>query len=209
MTHFRLIVGLGNIGRDYEATRHNVGFWWVDALAQSLGARFSQEAKFFGEIAKVNHGLRLIKPTTYMNLSGRSVTATAHFFAIAPEEILVVHDDLDLAPGVVRLKQGGGFAGHNGLRDIATQLGDANFWRLRFGIGHPRDSETPRQPVADYVLKSPPLDELRAIENAIRRALDAWSFLEKGNTADAMQSLHAAPDKPPPQKTIIDKDVCS
>lgn len=207
MARFRLIVGLGNLGRNYVATRHNAGFWWADKLARLLGAQFSHEAKFSGELAKAGD-LRLLKPMTYMNLSGRSVAAAAHFFAIDAEEILVLHDDLDLAPGIVRLKQGGGHAGHNGLRDIATQLGSPNFWRLRFGIGHPRDSETPQQAVADYVLKPPSAEELRLIEGAMDRALESWPLLGKGDTAEVMRVLHTDGNAST-QKTNIDKDISS
>jgi len=167
-----------------------------------LGVKFSHEAKFFGELAKVNNGLRLLKPMTYMNLSGRSVLAATQFFNIAPEEMLVVHDDLDLFPGTVRLKQGGGFAGHNGLRDISAKLGGADFWRLRFGIGHPRQSETPQQAVADYVLKPPTNEELPAIENAMKKALDVWPLLAQGDVTEATHVLHTdvEPRKKPQEK---------
>src|SRR3954449_12543937 len=136
----RLVVGLGNPGREHEATRHNAGFWFADALASRLGASFVNERKFLGHVARATTGdLRLLKPTTYMNLSGRAVAALAGFFAITPAEMLVVHDELDLLPGQAKMKFGGGNAGHNGLRDIGGQLGTPEFWRLRLGIGHPRD----------------------------------------------------------------------
>lgn len=201
MAGFRLIVGLGNIGRNYTDTRHNVGFWWADELARALCADFSHEARFSGELAKTNQGLRLLKPMTYMNLSGHSVLAVAQFFDIAPEEMLVVHDDLDLLPGAVRLKQGGGHAGHNGLRDIGVKLGSADFWRLRFGIGHPRHSETPQQAVADYVLKPPLPDELPAIEKAMKKALDVWPLLARGDDVEAMRILHTDAAGKPASKT--------
>jgi PTH1 family peptidyl-tRNA hydrolase len=192
MTRFRLLVGLGNVGRGYAATRHNAGFWWADAMAARLGAAFANEAKFSGDAAKAGD-LRLLKPATYMNLSGRAVATLARFFDIAPEEILVAHDELDLLPGAVRLKQGGGHAGHNGLRDIQQQLGSAAFWRLRLGIGHPRDSEAPQQAPADYVLKPPRAEELRAIDDAIARALEAWPLLAQGDIAQATMRLHTDP----------------
>ncbi|MDR2244806.1 MAG: aminoacyl-tRNA hydrolase [Burkholderiales bacterium] len=193
MTRFRLLVGLGNAGRGYAATRHNAGFWWADAIAARLGATFANEAKFSGDVAKATGDVRLLKPATYMNLSGRAVATLARFFDIAPEEILVAHDELDLLPGAVRLKQGGGHAGHNGLRDIQQQLGSTAFWRLRLGIGHPRDSEIPQQDVADYVLKPPRTEELRAIEDAIARALEAWPLLAQGDMAQATMRLHTDP----------------
>src|SRR5664279_5039024 len=135
----RLVVGLGNPGREYASTRHNAGFWFADALAAKLSALFGAEGKFASEVAKTGD-VRLAKPVTYMNLSGRAVTALARFFDIAPNEILVVHDELDLKPGEAKIKFAGGHAGHNGLRDIQAQLGSPEFWRLRIGIGHPRDS---------------------------------------------------------------------
>ncbi|MCL2297241.1 MAG: aminoacyl-tRNA hydrolase [Proteobacteria bacterium] len=192
MTRFRLLVGLGNVGRAYATTRHNAGFWWADAMAARLGASFASEAKFFGDVAKAGD-LRLLKPATYMNLSGRAVATLARFFDIAPEDILVAHDELDLLPGAVRLKQGGGHAGHNGLRDIQQQLGSAAFWRLRLGIGHPRDSDVPQQAPADYVLKPPRVEELRAIDDAIARALEAWPLLAQGDIAQATMRLHTDP----------------
>ena len=163
-TPIRLVAGLGNPGREYANTRHNAGFWFVDELAAKLGASFGAESKFAGEVAKAG-ALRLVKPMTFMNLSGRAVAALARFFTIAPDEILVVHDELDLLPGKVKMKLGGGHAGHNGLRDIQAQLGSADFWRLRIGIGHPRDSELTQQDVVDYVLKPPRAEELAAIRD--------------------------------------------
>ena len=196
-TPVRLVVGLGNPGRQYEATRHNAGFWFVDALAARLGASFAGEAKFHGRVARAVGDLRLLEPGTYMNLSGRAVGAVAQFFGIAPGEILVVHDELDLAPGEARLKFGGGTAGHNGLRDIALHLGGPEFWRLRIGIGHPRDSAIAQQPVADYVLQPPRANELAAIEDALARALDAWPAIAAGETERAMTALHTRKDQEP------------
>jgi PTH1 family peptidyl-tRNA hydrolase len=186
----RLVVGLGNPGREHEATRHNAGFWFADALARRLGASFSHESRFAGDMAKAGHELRLLKPATYMNLSGRAAGAAARFFGVAPGEMLVVHDELDLEPGDARLKFGGGVAGHNGLKDIRAACGTADFWRLRLGIGHPRDSEIPQQQVVDYVLKPPRREERAAIESAIDRALDAWPAIAAGEFERAMTALH-------------------
>jgi PTH1 family peptidyl-tRNA hydrolase len=186
----RLVVGLGNPGREHDATRHNAGFWFVDALAAALGVSFASEPRFHGAVAKAGPDLRLVKPATYMNLSGRAVGAVARFFAIAPAEILVVHDELDLAAGEVRLKFGGGVAGHNGLKDIRAHLGTADFWRLRLGIGHPRDSEVPQQQVVDYVLKPPRREERAAIEAAIARGLAVIPALVAGEPERAMTALH-------------------
>jgi PTH1 family peptidyl-tRNA hydrolase len=189
-TPIRLLVGLGNPGREYETTRHNAGFWFADALALRLGATFAGEAKFHGRIARAVGDVRLIKPGTFMNLSGRSVGAVAQFFGIAPAEILVAHDELDLQPGDAKMKFGGGTAGHNGLRDIAAHLGGSAFWRLRLGIGHPRDSAIPQQPVADYVLQPPRADECKAIDEALARAQDAWPLIAAGDFERAMMALH-------------------
>jgi PTH1 family peptidyl-tRNA hydrolase len=186
----RLVVGLGNPGREHEATRHNAGFWFADALARELGATFSHESRFAGEIAKAGPDLRLLKPMTYMNLSGRAAGAAARFFNVTPGEVLVVHDELDLEPGEARLKFGGGVAGHNGLRDIRAACGTPDFWRLRLGIGHPRDSEIPQQQVVDYVLKPPRRDERAAIEAAIDRGLAVWPSLAAGDFERAMTALH-------------------
>jgi PTH1 family peptidyl-tRNA hydrolase len=196
-TPIRLVVGLGNPGREHEATRHNAGFWYADALAARLGASFSGEAKFHGRVARAVGDLRLLKPGTYMNLSGRAVAALAQFFSIAPSEILVVHDELDLKPGETKMKFGGGHAGHNGLRDIVARLGAAEFWRLRLGIGHPRDSAIPQQEVVDYVLQPPRDDERAAIGNAIDRALDAWPLMAAGDFERAMMALHTRREQDP------------
>ncbi len=186
----RLLVGLGNPGREHEATRHNAGFWFADALAVRLRGAFVAEGKFHGLVARGADDLRLLKPATYMNLSGRSVAALARFFDIAPAEILVVHDELDLLPGEVKMKMGGGHAGHNGLRDIDAQLGDSGFWRLRLGIGHPRDSAIPQQDVVDYVLHPPVSGERMAIMGAIDKGLDAWPMIAAGDFERAMLALH-------------------
>ena len=192
----RLVVGLGNPGREHAPTRHNAGFWFVDALASRLATAFASEGRFHGALARAGSDLRLLKPGTYMNLSGRSVAALARFFAVAPGEMLVVHDELDLLPGEAKLKFGGGTAGHNGLRDIAAQLGTPDFWRLRIGIGHPRDSAIPQQDVADYVLAPPRGEERDLVLSAIERALDAWPAIAVGDFERAMLVLHTRKDDP-------------
>jgi PTH1 family peptidyl-tRNA hydrolase len=192
MTTLRLIVGLGNPGAEYEATRHNVGFWLVERLARELKTTLAPQAKFFGRAGR-NGELWLLCPATFMNRSGQSVAALARFYKIAPEEMLIVHDELDLPPGGLRVKRGGGTAGHNGLKDIQAQLGSADFWRLRVGIGHPRDSES-RQGVADYVLHAPRHEEQEAIDRALDRCLQAWPKLAGGDFAGAQAVLHRAAD---------------
>ena len=195
MTAIRLIVGLGNVGPEYEATRHNAGFWFVDELARSAGARFSRESKFFGEVARVTlHGAQvwLLKPGTFMNRSGRAVAALAGFYRITPPEILVVHDELDLLPGQSKMKNGGGHAGHNGLRDIQAQIGSPLFWRLRLGIGHPRALSL-TQEVVDFVLHAPSRGELSAIDSEIGRALAIVQDCVAGRMEAAMLRLHTRP----------------
>ena len=188
-TPIRLVAGLGNPGREYAGTRHNAGFWFVDRLASRLSVAFTSEGRFGGDVAKAG-ALRLVKPMTFMNLSGRAVAGLAKFFGIAPAEILVVHDELDLLPGKAKMKFGGGHAGHNGLRDIQAQLGSPDFWRLRLGIGHPRDSELTQQQVVDYVLKPPRNEDAAAIDDAIHRALEAWPAIAQGDMEGAMMTLH-------------------
>ena len=158
MTTPRLIVGLGNPGPEYEATRHNVGFWFVDRLADTLKVSLAPQAKFYGKAARAGD-LWLLQPSTFMNRSGQAVAALANFYKISPAEILVIHDELDLPPGGIRLKQGGGNGGHNGLKDIQAKLGTPDFWRLRLGIGHPRTLGLSQQ-VADFVLHQPRKEEL-------------------------------------------------
>ena len=189
MTPIRLVAGLGNPGREYAATRHNAGFWFVDELARKLGMSLAPESRFGGDVGKAGD-VRVVKPMTYMNESGRSVGALARFFGIAPDEILIVHDELDLKPGEAKMKLGGGVAGHNGLRDIQAALGSADFWRLRLGIGHPRDSALPQQDVVDYVLKPPRAEERTLLDAAITRALAAWTDVARGDMERAMLSLH-------------------
>jgi PTH1 family peptidyl-tRNA hydrolase len=188
----RLIAGLGNPGREHERDRHNVGFWLVDRLARAEGASLRKEARYHGLVAKLPgpHGdVWLVEPQTYMNLSGRAIGALARFYKIAPEDVLVVHDELDFLPGVVKLKLGGGAAGHNGLKDTIAQLGGQNFWRLRLGIGHPGD----RDLVADYVLSSPAPVDRDAIDGAIDRSLAIIPELLDGRMEIAMQKLHSTP----------------
>jgi PTH1 family peptidyl-tRNA hydrolase len=184
----RLIVGLGNPGAEYEATRHNVGFWLVDQFADKLKATLAPQGKFFGRTARAGD-LWLLQPTTFMNRSGQSVAALANFYKIAPDEILVVHDDLDLSPGGIRLKQGGGNGGHNGLKDIQARLGTPDFWRLRLGIGHPRELNLTQQ-VADFVLHPPRKEEMPDIEHALARCLLAWPKIAGGDYAGAQRQLH-------------------
>jgi peptidyl-tRNA hydrolase, PTH1 family len=201
MAHtFRLIVGLGNPGREYKETRHNAGFWWIEGLADTLQASFRAESKFQAQVAATRGSegdMRLAMPQTFMNRSGLAVASLARFYRVAPAEILVAHDELDLKPGVVKLKQGGGNAGHNGLKDIAAALGSGDFWRLRLGIGHPRDGALSEQEVADYVLHPPPGEERLLIADAIARALAIWPWLARGETERAMHELHTAPRPPP------------
>ena len=192
----KLVVGLGNPGPEYERTRHNAGFWLAEDFAHEIGGSFASEKKFDGLIARGIGGtseVRVLKPQKYMNLSGQSVAAVANFYAIAPAEILVAHDELDLDAGDIKFKFGGGHAGHNGLRDIQAKLGTGDYWRLRIGIGHPRDALNPQQPVADWVLQRPRRDEQDAIEVAIERALAVWKFLAVGDTESAVKNLHTTP----------------
>lgn len=195
----RLIVGLGNPGREHERDRHNVGFWFVELLAARERASLRAEAKYHGLVGRLSipgGDLWLLMPQTYMNLSGRSVGPLARFFKIAPEEMLVVHDELDFPPGMTKLKLGGGVAGHNGLRDIQANLGTQGFWRLRVGIGHPGD----RNVVAGYVLSPPSLADRETIEATLERGLDVVPWLLAGDFNGAMQKLHGVERKaaPPP-----------
>ncbi len=183
-----LIVGLGNPGPTYERTRHNAGFALIDELARRAGASLRREARHQGELARVSMGgtdVWLLKPMTYMNLSGQSVGSLAAFYRIAPQAILVAHDELDFPPGVVRLKEGGGAGGHNGLRDIIARLGE-KFWRLRIGIGHPGD----RDAVLDYVLGRPPAAEAGLIHEAVLAAADAVPMMLTDGAQKAMNRLH-------------------
>ncbi|MCH7344495.1 aminoacyl-tRNA hydrolase [Pelomonas sp. CA6] len=198
----RLFVGLGNPGPEYEDTRHNAGFWWVDQLARRLGASLAPDKAYHGLVARVNNApgaagpVWLLQPMTYMNLSGKSVGALARFFKIAPEEILAVHDELDLPPGEMKMKQGGGTGGHNGLKDMQAQLGSPAFWRLRLGIGHPGH----KAEVANYVLRKPPLAERQAVDDCIAKSLDAVELMLKGEMDRALMKVHAKPPRPKPPK---------
>lgn len=198
----RLIVGLGNPGPEYEHSRHNAGFWWVDAAARQLGATLAFDRSYHGLVVRVNRHdaaqgpVWLLQPMTYMNLSGKSVAPLARFFKIEPAQILVVHDELDLLPGQIKLKQGGGAAGHNGLKDILAQLGSPDFWRLRLGIGHPGV----RAEVANYVLRRPPLDDRIAIDKCIDDSVAALPLLLDGAMDRAMMKIHAKPPRPKPPR---------
>jgi PTH1 family peptidyl-tRNA hydrolase len=185
----QLIVGLGNPGRDYEETRHNAGFFFVTALAQDLGVSFSQQSKFFGELAKGTvdgRDIFLLKPTTFMNRSGMAVSAVANFYKIQPQAVLAVHDELDLSPGDAKLKMGGGAGGHNGLKDMIKALGTQEFLRLRLGIGHPGD----RHQVSNYVLHAFAKSEKVALEDAITRSLHVMPDVFADKLPIAMNKLH-------------------
>jgi len=192
MEDIRVIVGLGNPGEKYERTRHNAGYWWVDAIADAKRAAWKRETKFSGWTTRIEEGGRdfwLLKPATYMNESGRSVAALLRFYRIEPAQMLVVHDELDLPPGTVKLKKGGGTGGHNGLTDIVAALDTKEFWRLRIGIGHPGHKDL----VADYVLDRARRIEQEAIDPAFERSLELMPRLATGRLVDAMTWLHTAP----------------
>jgi PTH1 family peptidyl-tRNA hydrolase len=201
----RLFVGLGNPGPEYEQTRHNAGFWWLDALARELKLNLSAEKSYHGLVARTSiqgQSVWLLAPQTFMNLSGKSVAALAHFFKIPPQEILVAHDDLDIAPGEAKLKLGGSHAGHNGLRDIHAQLGTDQYWRLRLGVGHPGN----KAEVVHWVLKKPMLDHRIAIDQAIDRALKALPQLLAGDMEQATRLVHTSkPPRPGKPKPAVPK----
>lgn len=193
----KLFVGLGNPGPDYENTRHNAGFWWVDALARELKLTLSPDKSYYGLVAKgqvEGRSIWLLQPQTFMNLSGKSVGALVRFFKIAPQEILVAHDELDIVPGQVKLKFGGSHAGHNGLRDIHAQLGSPDYWRLRLGIGHPGVKDQ----VLDWVLKKPSREHRDAIGECIDRSVRAAPRLMAGEMEPATMLIHTS--KPPRPK---------
>ena len=197
----KLFVGLGNPGSDYEQTRHNAGFWWIDALSRELKAPLAFDKNYCGQAAKTlvnGQTIWLLTPQTFMNLSGKSVAALARFFKILPAEILVVHDELDIAPGQAKLKFGGSHAGHNGLRDIHTQLGSADYWRLRIGIGHPGSAAE----VINWVLKKPSPIDRTAIDECMERSLKALPALLAGDMQKATMQIHTnVPARPkPPRK---------
>jgi PTH1 family peptidyl-tRNA hydrolase len=189
MNSIQLIVGLGNIGAQYERTRHNAGFWFVDLLAAQYKAQFKPETKFLGDVAKIKcngQDIVLLKPNTFMNASGREVKAISHFYKTPPTNILVVHDELDLPVGSAKLKLGGGHGGHNGLRDIDAQLATRDYWRLRLGIGHPGD----RNEVINFVLKAPTKDEQAAIDEKVYESTKLIDLLLTGEFENAMLKLH-------------------
>ena len=202
----KLLVGLGNPGPEYEATRHNAGFWFIDEVARALGARLVAERSYYGLMARVNLPNRadspdnlsgplwLLQPMTFMNLSGKSVAALARFFKIEPAEILVAHDELDLLPGQAKVKFGGSHAGHNGLKDIQAQLGSADYWRLRLGIGHPGA----KAEVIHYVLRKPPPAEREAIDVVSEKVAGVLDLLLACDMERAMSKVHAKPPRPKP-----------
>jgi PTH1 family peptidyl-tRNA hydrolase len=196
----KLFVGLGNPGPEYEATRHNAGFWWIDALAREFKADLIPDKSFHGRVARATlhgHTVWLLQPQTFMNLSGKSVAALARFFKILPEEILVAHDELDIVPGQVKLKLGGSHAGHNGLRDIHAQLGSADYWRLRLGIGHPGV----KAEVINWVLKKPLPEQREAIEESLDRAIRGVPAMMAGEMEKAMLLIHTVkPPRPKPPR---------
>jgi PTH1 family peptidyl-tRNA hydrolase len=202
----KLFVGLGNPGPEYEATRHNAGFWWIDALARELKVGLTPERAYHGLAARASiggQGIWLLEPQTFMNLSGKSVAALARFFKIAPEEILVAHDELDFPPGQVKLKRGGSHGGHNGLRDIHAQLGSADYWRLRIGIGHPGV----KAEVINWVLKKPAPEQRTLIEAGIAHALKASPALLAGDMDKATQLIHTTqPPRPKPPRPATTQD---
>lgn len=202
----RLFVGLGNPGPEYEQTRHNAGFWWLEALARELKVNLTVDKSYHGLVARTSingQSVWLLAPQTFMNLSGKSVAALANFFKIPPQEILVAHDDLDITPGEAKLKLGGSHAGHNGLRDIHAQLGTDQYWRLRLGVGHPGN----KAEVVHWVLKKPMLDHRIAIDQAIDRALKALPQFLSGDMEQATRLVHTSkpprPGKPKPASPAL------
>ena len=197
----RLVVGLGNPGKEYERTRHNAGFWLVERFAQAKGVVLRKDPKFKALVGKTAEGVWLLQPQTYMNLSGQPVQMLAGFFKIKPDEVLVVHDELDFAPGVARVKQGGGIAGHNGLKDISQRLATHEYWRLRIGVGKPQ----PGREGADYVLEKPPAEEKSAIDAAIDKCLGVLPQILSGDMQGAMNKLHTEEKPPAPPKKEPEK----
>lgn len=200
----RLIVGLGNPGSEYSETRHNAGFWLCERLADLLGVSFSAESRFHGQVAHARQvGMWLLMPQTYMNRSGQAVGALARFYRIAPQEILVLHDELDIPPGQLRLKCGGGSGGHNGLKDISAHLGSHDYWRLRIGVGHPGD----RSEVINFVLKPPRREERELIDQSLERALLNWPLIQRGDWGTATQRLNTRPAAAKPARPAPNKDA--
>ncbi len=196
----KLLVGLGNPGPEYEDTRHNAGFWFIDAVARELKVHLVPERSYHGLVARTSvngQNVWLLEPQTFMNVSGKSVAALARFFKIQPDEILVAHDEMDIAPGEAKLKKGGSHAGHNGLRDIHAQLGTADYWRLRIGIGHPGV----KSEVVDWVLRKPAPEQRTAIEDCVTRTLKAFPALVAGEMEKATLLVHTSkPPRPKPPR---------
>ena len=189
MHKIKLFVGLGNPGEQYVETRHNVGFWWIDFIGQNHKLTLKNSKKYFGEFSKHNDDgeVFFLKPSTFMNESGKSVQALAKFYKIEPEEILVIHDELDIQPGTAKLKLGGGHGGHNGLKSIQTSIGSNNFWRLRIGVGHPGD----KSKVIGYVLNKPSKIEMQLIQESIINSYKVFSYIMLGQFEKAMLNLHS------------------
>ena len=198
----RLVVGLGNPGKEYERTRHNAGSWLVERFAQQSGFALRKDPKFKALVGKNAGGAWFLLPQSFMNLSGQPVQMLAGFFRIKPEEILVVHDELDFEPGVARLKQGGGIAGHNGLKDISQRLASHDYWRLRIGVGKPPAGAEG----ADYVLQKPMAEDKAAIDQAIDRALQVLPEMLTGDMQAAVQKLHSAEPKQSSPKPVEKKE---
>ena len=196
----KLFVGLGNPGPEYESTRHNAGFWWIDAMAEALKINLAMDKSYYGQVGRTSingQPVWLLKPQTFMNLSGKSVATLARFFKIEPQEILVAHDELDIAPGEAKLKLGGSHAGHNGLRDIHAQLGTPDYWRLKLGVGHPGI----KSEVIHWVLKKPSLDHRIAIDQSMARALTALPNIIAGEMDKATMLVHTSkPARPKPPR---------
>ena len=196
----KLFIGLGNPGPEYEATRHNAGFWWLEAVARQLKVNLVMDKSYYGMVARTTvqgQTVWLLAPQTYMNLSGKSVAALARFFKVLPEEMLVAHDELDVPPGEAKLKRGGGHGGHNGLRDIHAQMATDDYWRLRIGIGHPGN----KAEVANWVLKKPSLDDRIAIEQTLDRCIKALPDLLLGEMNKATMLIHTSkPPRPKPPR---------
>ena len=189
MSKIKLFVGLGNPGENYQKTRHNAGFWWIDFIAANNKLTLKNSSKFIGSFAKYTEDSDhyFLKPSTFMNESGRSISMLSKFYKIEPEEILVIHDELDIEAGNSKLKLGGGHCGHNGLKSIISSLQSNNFWRLRIGIGHPVDKDL----VSDYVLNKPTKDEMSSIETSIYNSYKVFSLLTAGEFEKAMLNLHS------------------
>jgi len=196
----KLFVGLGNPGPEYESTRHNAGFWWLDEVARQLKTPLQMDKNYYGLLGRTTvngQTVWLLEPQTFMNLCGKSVAALARFYKIQPQEILVAHDELDIVPGEAKLKLGGSHAGHNGLRDIHAQLGTDDYWRLRLGVGHPGV----KSEVIHWVLKKPSLDHRIAIDQSINRALKALPHFLAGDMDKATMLVHTSkPPRPKPPR---------